>query len=79
MDIVERLLDVAAMDLRTGGFLAHTMDTAAMAAAEIKRLRSALQRQHIPEYTDPVAELRRVLKISQDALERRDEQTNGYR
>lgn len=37
-NIVERLRAVAAMDLRTGGFLAHTLDTAKKAAAEIERL-----------------------------------------
>ena len=41
-DRLERLYAVAAMDLRTGGFLAHTMDTAKEAATEITRLEREL-------------------------------------
>jgi len=43
-DIVDRLRAVAAMDLRTGGFLAHTLDTAKEAADEIERLRADNER-----------------------------------
>jgi hypothetical protein len=43
-DIVERLLAVAAMDLRTGPILAHTLDTAQEAAATIERLTAELER-----------------------------------
>ena len=39
------------------------------ARQKIESLRVALRRQHQAEYVDPVAELRRVLQISQDALE----------
>lgn len=42
-NLVKRLRAVAGMDLRTGGFLAHTLDTAAMAADEIERLREKLE------------------------------------
>ena len=38
------------------------------ARQEIERLRAALRSQHIAKYADCVAELRRVLQISQDAL-----------
>ncbi len=41
-DIVELLEAVAAMDLRTGPILAHTLDTAAEAAKTIKSLRREL-------------------------------------
>lgn len=37
-DIVERLKAMAAMDLRAGPILAHTLDTAGEAANEIERL-----------------------------------------
>ena len=49
-DVVERLRAVAAMDLRTGGFLAHTLDTAAEAAVLIERLQVALNAK--PVLTD---------------------------
>lgn len=39
------------------------------ATRDNERLTAALKRQRIPEHADPVQELRRVLAISQDALE----------
>lgn len=44
-DIVERLREVAAMDLRTGPILAHTLDTAKEAACEIERLDAVVLKQ----------------------------------
>ena len=43
-DIVTRLKAVAAMDLRTGPILAHTLDTAQQAADDIEKMREALRK-----------------------------------
>ena len=42
MNILERLRDIAGMNLRSGGLPAHTIDTAAEAINEITRLRALI-------------------------------------
>lgn len=68
-DITERLAAVAAMDVRTGGIPAHTVDTAIEAKAEIEGLRAALETiADIAEGSGTVNSLPNIAKIARVAL-----------
>ena len=65
-DIVERLLAIANMDLRTGPFLAHTFDTAEQAAGDIKYLRDtiSIKEKEIAAKDAELERLRNVLAVA---------------
>ena len=66
-DEIERLLAYANHERSLGAEAAMIKLT--QARQEIELLRTALRSQHHAKYSDCVKELRRVLQISQDALE----------